>query len=263
MANEARVRIGLLGAGYLGSYVLKRAQGERRIQVVCVYDPDASRTRALPPQVVLASPDEFAARDVDLVLEVATSNALKGAACEILEACDLIPCSLTAFAEEAFNERVVAAQSRSGHRVFVPHGAIGGLDAISDGRDLIDQVTITTTKHPRNIEGCADPEAPGQRLLFEGTTREACRRFPRNVNVHAGVALVGLGFDRTISKLSADPSVSTMQHCVSVRGKGIHWELTFSSEVGGGVSGSYTPESIYRTVLRVALRRDVPQLPLL
>lgn len=259
--SEHQVTVGLLGAGFLGSYVLKRIHEDRLVRLGAVLDADEVRTRDLPASIVARDVAEFGQRGIDLVLEVATSAALVAAACKILENCDLIPCSLTAFADTVFRENVEAAQANHGHRVFIPHGAIVGLDGIHDGRHLIEHITVTTTKNPRNIEGCGDFSAQkGRKLLFEGPTMEACTKFPRNVNVHAAVALAGIGFERTLSRIIADTEHMSMRHNISVQGRGFRWELALESDARSGVTGSYTPESVYQFMLRAATRGDALQL---
>jgi len=44
---------------------------------------------------------------------------------------------------------------------------------------------------------------------FTNSVRLNFSRFPRNVNVHATVALAGIGFDQTFSRIIADPMVTT------------------------------------------------------
>jgi len=37
--------------------------------------------------------------------------------------------------------------------IYLPSGAIAGLDAIKSIKDELDSLTITTTKHPRSLKG--------------------------------------------------------------------------------------------------------------
>jgi len=50
------------------------------------------------------------------------------------------------------------------------------------------------------------------------------------VNVHAAIAMAGLGFDRTVSRIVADPAVSTNSHLVEVEGTGYRFRIEVSSE---------------------------------
>jgi aspartate dehydrogenase len=61
------------------------------------------------------------------------------------------------------------------------------------------------------VEGLNEPK-----LVFSGTAREAAAGFPANVNVAAALALAGIGPDRTMAEIWADPSVDRNCHIVEV-----------------------------------------------
>jgi aspartate dehydrogenase len=56
---------------------------------------------------------------------------------------------------------------------------------------------------PGEAEGLTAP-----RVVFAGTVRQAAALFPRHLNVSVGVALAGLGMDRTEFTLIADPGIT-------------------------------------------------------
>ena len=55
--------------------------------------------------------------------------------------------------------------------------------------------------------------------VFCGTAREACRGFPSNLNVSAAVSLAGIGPDRTMVRIVADPELSRNCHDITVEGE--------------------------------------------
>ena len=71
------------------------------------------------------------------------------------------------------------------------------------------------------------------------------------MNVHAAVALAGIGFDRTVSRVVAEPGKKTMEHHIHVEGQGLEWDIRVASQSLGGVSGAYTPRSAVGTVRRI------------
>ena len=83
-------------------------------------------------------------------------------------------------------------QSRStGCRLFVPSGAIAGLDGIKSAcQGRVDRVIMTSRKPPEALEGAPFLTERGislvgldqEKELFSGTAREACRGFPANLN---------------------------------------------------------------------------------
>lgn len=182
-----------------------------------------------------------------LIIEAANPGVLARLGPQILETSDLCAFSCTALADAALEKQLQDIRLRSRRKLHIPHGAILALDGISDGKDFLQEVVITTTKNGSSLGVAAESEG----IIFDGSTREACLRFPRNVNVHAAVALAGIGFDRTHSIIIADPATSEMRHQIRVSGQGFDWNIEVNSRSLGGVSGSYTPKSAVGSIQRL------------
>lgn len=240
------MKIGFLGYGKIGKAVAAHAV-ERGDEIVFVQDPFVEDAGGVP---VVAEADEGLLARTDLVVECAMASVLKENFDAIIEHCSILCFSLTAFADEAFLAHALDACARTGHTVYVPHGAILGLDGIADGSQIITSVSIVTTKSPKSL-GLDPAGYPEPAVVFSGSTREACAAFPRNVNVHAATALAGIGFDRTQSRIVADPSATANAHVITVKGEGIEFELRISSFTTGGVTGIYTPLSACGSLDRV------------
>lgn len=231
------MRVGFLGCGKIGSAMLSALMEEGTHEAAFVQDPFIEKAgRGCP---VTDEADETLLALTDLVIESATADVLKKNADVILKHCNLMVFSVTAFSDEAFFEHTKETAEKYGRTIYLPHGAILGLDGIADGRKVIKSVRIETTKNPKSL-GRDDRE---RTIVYEGSTRGACREYPRNVNVHAAVALAGLGFDETQSRIISDPAVHTNAHTITVDGEGIHFEIVVSSSSEGGVTGKYTPYS--------------------
>lgn len=241
--------IGIIGAGVIGQRLFEHVSGLEGVEVAYVLVSDKAKyaQNADLAAVLIDDPAKALEAKADLVLEAATPALLSTLGPDILAHSDLCGFSCSALADAAVEEVMQAAAKQSGHRLFVPHGAVLGLDGLRDGRDQIEQVVITTTKSGSSLGQAADASG----VLFEGSTREACVRFPRNVNVHAAVAFAGLGFDRTRSVVIADPNTKAMRHHIKVSGKGLEWEISISSQSLGGVTGSYTPASAVGSLKRI------------
>jgi aspartate dehydrogenase len=52
--------------------------------------------------------------------------------------------------------------------------------------------------------------------VFSGSAREAAAGFPANVNVVAALALAGIGADRTMIDIWADPNITRNCHTIEV-----------------------------------------------
>jgi len=243
-------RIGLIGFGVIGNYLFHRIGEERLMEVVFVYEVNRGKIECLNSSLLLNSIDDLGNRSVHLVVEAALPEVVKEVGPRIVKKANLLVLSLTSLADETFRHEMERIAKSSGKRIYIPHGAIIGLDGIHDGRMVIDKVEITTIKSPKNL-GLKEDRMTGPVAVYEGPTKGACEQFPRNVNVHASLALTGLGFEKTRSKIIADPSAKSMTHVIEVTGKGLRWKIEVESLPVGEVTGAYTPESIYQTVKRI------------
>ncbi|HEY4134835.1 MAG TPA: aspartate dehydrogenase domain-containing protein [Alphaproteobacteria bacterium] len=250
MAAESKkpLKIGLIGAGTIGKAIADAAQARADLELAWVCTRDANKARAwLPNKVeVLTDVERAVELDVDLVVEAAMPDVMKAATPLVLKGRNLLAFSLTPLADQAFHDAADALAKASGTCLFVPHGAIIGLDGIAAARSILSAVTIRTIKSPQSMG--LPPDSAG--VVFDGSTREATQKFPRNVNVHAAVALAGLGFDRTRSLIVSEPGLGTMRHEISVEGADMKWSIAVESRSLGGVTGAFTPLSALESVLR-------------
>jgi aspartate dehydrogenase len=237
--------IGFLGCGKIGKTMVRHLQTSGKHSISFVQDPLFENDCGLDCPVV---PDlDKALCKADLVVECATANVLKQNCGHYLQHGDLLVFSLTAFSDEIFAQEVSELCKANGTHVYLPHGAILGLDGIFDAREILTSVTIETIKNPKSL-GREDAQ---RTTVYEGPAREVCELYPRNVNVHAAVALAGVGFDQTQSKIISDPAVSTNSHNIHVEGEGISFRLEISSFASGGITGSYTPISACGSLDRI------------
>lgn len=242
-------KIGIVGYGTLGSYLVDGINEDETLRLAFVYDMDKDRLSSLNNSLILNSMEEARGREADLIVEVASAEWVKSFASLVLEFSDLLIFSVTAFAEEGLQEKLDKVAKTNNTNYYISHGALLGLDGVRDGRGMIEEVCITTIKHPEKL-GIKE-KILSKKILYEGPTRKACELYPRNVNVHASLAIHGLGFDKTISKVIADPEVNTMRHIVEVKGRGLVWAIDVQSRPVGAVTGAYTPESVFQTVKRI------------
>ena len=251
-----RARIGLIGLGYIGRYVYEQitARPELGLEVAFVHDSAAERLAGLPAEVVLPDITAFPSRRPDLVVEMAHPAVTRQFGERFLRETDYLPLSMTAFADAGLQQRLIETARRSGTCLFIPHGAVVGLENIFEGRDLWEEVTMVMAKNPRNLDFSAAPqfkptEITKPTVLYDGPTRAICPLFPRNVNSHATVALAGIGFDRTRSVLVADPSLEVSVIKLTARGNGVEIKIERSNPLKG-VSGVFTLHSTLAAVCR-------------
>ncbi len=239
-------KIAFLGAGKIGRTMIEHVTGKKRAEIAFIYDIFAKDETICGVKVVGELSDDML-EGLDLAVECATSEVVENYLGAVLAHCDFMPFSMTAFRDDALTELARTACAANGTRMFLPHGAILGLDGIFDGRTELTEVSVVTTKNPKSL-GRDDKEYT---VVYEGNAREAARLYPRNVNVHAAVALAGVGFDKTGSKIISDPAVNTNTHRIHAAGKGIDFNISVQSFSEGGVSGKYVPLSACGSLDRV------------
>ena len=244
-------RVGFLGCGKIGLAILTHIMERGDIEITFIQDPFFKNNYQLQCPI-LSEPDIALLANTDLVIECATADILKQNFRLILSHCDIMPFSVTAYADPEFEQASNQLSGQYHHHIYIPHGAILGLDGIFDGRKCWTKVTVETTKSPQSL-GREDQQTT---ILYAGPTRGACKLFPRNVNVHAAVALSGLGFDHTFSKIIAKPGIDTNEHLITLEGDGVRFEIAVSSFAAGSITGAYTPHSACGSIDRVLCRRS-------
>lgn len=245
--------IGLVGYGKIGTSLHERIASSDDLRVSYVY----SRGRVDPvvdDGAAVVDRASVAERDVDLVVEAATREAVASLGPELLETSDLLALSTTALADRSVFETLTDACTEHGTRLYVPHGAVLGTDGLQDAREALDEVRIETRKNPSNIDfSASDVDEPieSETVLYSGPTRGICAEFPRNVNSHATVAVAGIGFDDTKSTLIADPAATEATHRITATGEGTSLQVERASSIEG-VTGEYTLSSVWGSVRRAA-----------
>lgn len=246
--------IGLIGCGKIGHYILETLSdpGAPPLSFIRLSKKKDIRYGTA---AVIDHFDKKLYQQTGLIIECAGTEALKEQGEEALQYADLMPFSLTALAEKNFMDRLCAAARASGHRIFIPHGAIAGIDGIRGGRGQLRSVHIETVKNPQTL-GRNDRV---RTVVYKGNTREACRLYPKNVNIHAAAALAGLGFDKTMSTIISDPDTMNNSHDLIVEGNGFTFRIQITSHAGMGVSGAYTLLSAARSLMDAAYLKDTLQ----
>jgi len=249
------MRVGIIGAGTIGKAIFAyvKSSGVAEVDYLLVSNANKPRDFDTAGSLILDDAEAALDRKVDLVIEAAMAENVRVMAPAALKHGDFCGFSCTALADPATEAAILSACTESGRSFYVPHGAVLALDGIRDGRDLIDSVTITTTKSGKSLGLPEDSDG----VVFDGSTREVCARFPRNVNVHAAIALAGIGFDRTRSSVIARPGLKDNIHQIDVVGQGFKWSIGASSHSLGGVTGAYTPLSAIGSVRRILDRQGM------
>lgn len=229
-------RIGLLGCGTIGTAIAVAIDDGTipRAELTQVYDISRDAAEGLTAKLsrkptIMENPHLLSSGPVDIVVEAASQGALTDVALSIIQnRRDLMVMSVGALLDESVRSVIFDAVREYGVSVYVPTGAIAGMDGIRAVRDELDTVTLTTTKHPDSLRGAPFfdvHDAPdidsidAPTTIFEGPAVDAVSLFPTNINVAAILSLSGIGGNRTIVRVVADPAAVTNTHMIEAAGE--------------------------------------------
>ena len=179
--------------------------------------------------------EELLADKPDLVVEIAGIGAAKAYGEAVLEAgCDFVLVSAGALADADWKARMTETALRTGRRIHVASGAIGGFDVLRTAALMgVEKATFESTKSPKSLSGAPGlmgVELPADRetLAFEGGVEEAVRGFPKNINVAAATASAADAPNVRV-RLVARPGLTVNTHHIDVKAGEMHCELFFHS----------------------------------
>jgi aspartate dehydrogenase len=233
-------RIAIAGLGTIGRTVARRlADGLPGLALSAIAARDHAKARAwldseqiqCPLVSLEALPDH-----ADLVLEAAPAEILgqicgpmlnAGKAVMVMSASALLPRP----------DLVDLARIRGG-QIIVPTGALIGFDAVSAAAEgTINAVEVVTRKPPGGLAGAPYLIRNGISMdglnsalrVFKGSARDAAAAFPANVNVVAALSLAGIGPDRTMVEVWADPAVTRNCHHIKVDADSACFSMTIEN----------------------------------
>lgn len=256
--SSVRTRIGVAGYGFIGRHLCQviDSHPEWGLELAFVWNRDGSKLTGLPKSVVLDDLSRFADYEPDLVVECAHPVVTVEHGEAFLRRADYLPLSVNALADAELAARLTQTAKSSERRLFIPHGALIGLDNLVEVRDMWETVTITFKKHPDNIDfsdsGMSASGFDKAKTIYDGPVRGIARLFPRNVNTMTTCALATVGLDRCRAVLIADPTLEVAIAEVHAVGKdgSVHESRKVQPVVG--VSGTEMLAAQVGSVLRAA-----------
>ncbi|SLN63455.1 aspartate dehydrogenase [Oceanibacterium hippocampi] len=233
------IRIALIGYGGIAATVVETLPQMPGVELAAVLVRPGREQLArerLGDVPLVTSIETLLAEGPELVGECAGHEAVREFGLAILDAgSDLVIASIGALADQALYDRLTEAAARSGARLVLPAGAIGGMDALAAARfGRLDTVRYRSRKPPQAWTGtpaeaiCDLATLTAPVVLYRGSARAAAEQYPKNANVAATVALAGLGFEATEVELVADPGVTGNIHEIEAAGDFGHFAITLS-----------------------------------
>lgn len=225
-----KIKIGIIGCGVIGSEIAQASEGllKDKLSLEAVYDLDEKKSenlsRLINKNVVKSSVDEVFDKS-DLIVEAATGKISR----QILEKAIELSKSVMIMSVGGLidSEDLLKEAARKNIKVYLPSGAICGIDGLKAAKiSKIEKVTLTTKKPPKGLEGApylAEKNIDinhikGETVIFEGSASGAVKGFPKNINVSAVLSLVGIGAQKTIVRIVTSPDYTKNTHEVEATG---------------------------------------------
>jgi len=213
------MNLGIIGCGAIGSDVAKAADEMKEIEKIFLFDIKTEVSKNLCD--CIKKGEAKTVKDflpsVDVVFEAASQRAVEQYAEQIINAGkDLVLMSVGSLLDRDFKDKLEKIARVKKCKIYLPSGAVCGIDGVlSASIDVIDEVTLVTTKPPESLGKKLDKRT----FLFQGNAREAVKKFPMNINVAASLSLAGIGFDDTKVEIVADPVATRISHKILAHGK--------------------------------------------
>lgn len=238
--NASMQRVAIAGLGAIGRDIARRLDEGipgLRLSAVAVNDPaKAERFLATLSSKPLIAPLDALAPHADIVIECAPSRLLSRIAQPALAAGrKVVVLSVGALLLDPTLEETAA---RHGGQILVPTGALIGLDALTAAAEgTIHSVRMITRKPVKGLLGAPYLEEHGIDIsgirepmkLFSGSAREAARGFPANLNVAVALSFAGIGPDRTVLEIWADPALTRNTHRIEVDADSASFSMTIEN----------------------------------
>ena len=233
-------RVAIAGLGAIGRVLARKlADGIPGLVLAGAAARDTAKAQAwLDAERIacpLVEPEAFPTL-ADLAIECAPASVLERVCRPMLEAGKQVMV-LSCGALLPRPDLVDLAKAHGG-RILVPTGALLGLDAVAAAAEgKIYSVKMTTRKPPAGLVGAPhlvknNISVEGlntAKLVFSGSAREAAAGFPANVNVAAALSLAGIGPDKTMIDIWADPAVTRNCHSIEVDSDSARFTLSIEN----------------------------------
>ncbi len=228
--------IGLMGCGTIGARLALAVDSGSvaNASISGLFDIIDGSARELKTRLksnpqVYPNFETFVDSEADIIIEAASQQAVKSFGKRIIQSGkDMMVMSVGALADTVFlGELLQLDPVRKGRtKIYVPSGAIAGIDAIRSIRHIADSITLTTKKSPKALAGAPFFARKNVSLdnitkttqIYEGSAAEAVKLFPANINVAAVLSLAGIGIEKTKVRILVDPQTTTNQHEIVATG---------------------------------------------
>lgn len=223
-----KIKLGLVGCGAIGSYLAKRIDKElgRESFLAAISDinPQAcvKLKKSLYSKPVICS-SSVLIKKCDLVIEATSVSGAQGLIEDSIESAkDILVMSVGALLTKA---NLIRKAREKGSRIYIPSGAIAGVDAFKAAANgAINSIQLITRKPLKTLKDIPYVRRMGINLenskkdvvVFQGNALQAVYNFPQNINVAATLSLATLGPNKVRVKIIASPKLKMNIHEIEI-----------------------------------------------
>jgi len=226
-----KISVGILGCGTIGGELAKKiARGKfPSLRLAFLSDVTEEPAKALKKKMqttarVVATAELIS--KADFVIEAASAQVAFDVARKALSKHkDVLIMSVGGLVSDFAS--LEKAQKRSRGTLFLPSGAICGIDGILAAKESkITKVVLTTRKPIKGLIGAPYFAKKGiqierikkETVVFDGTAKQAIKHFPKNINVAAVLSLASIGIQKTKVRILTSPAFRKNSHEITAEG---------------------------------------------
>jgi aspartate dehydrogenase len=215
-----KMKIGIVGCGTIGSQLVKVIHKDlkSKASLVGLCDTDKERIKKLKSKLKINTkiyPLKILIKQSDLIIEAAHPDVASVVLKESIANKKNV--MLMSVGGMLGNEKLLKLAEKRGLRVYLPSGAVAGIDAIKAAKQAgIKTARLITRKPPK---GLSLKNITKETIIFNGTAAQAIKKFPKNINVSAILSLASIGAKKVKVKILTSPEFKKNSHQIIVEGK--------------------------------------------
>ncbi len=227
-------KFALVGCGFLGSIVVDAyMQGLLPdYELIGVLDrKNAASVSAKADCADAPTLDSLLAMKPDYIVETASVEWVRENAVKVLDqGVSLVLLSIGAFADAELYRKARAAAEKSGAKIHLASGAIGGFDVLQTVTLMAHSMQLAENSSIETHTGCKgfiptpvweDALLTEQKTVFTGNAKQAIATFPRRVNVAVATSLATTGPDVTQVIMHSVPNWQGDDHKITAEIDGV------------------------------------------
>lgn len=229
--DERKTKIGIIGCGAIGSAIAKAIQYglHPRLTLSGIYDISMEKVETFCtthncPHCKIPSINALIEKS-DLIVEAVNAKDTAQIIRDVVEhKTDVLVLSVGSLLT---NFEIFDTAQRNHVRVFVPSGAISGIDALKAAAHVgIDSISLTTYKPIKGLQGApffdshdiSLDDITEETVVFEGSVDDAVEAFPQNINVAATIALATGTQKKLKIRIVTSPTLTHNRHEIIATG---------------------------------------------